>query len=274
MQYRDIRPGRFIARPNRFIALVWQDGAVVRAHVKNTGRCAELLVPGAAVYLEYGVTPGRATLCDLVSVEKRLAPGDTRLGAIQAPALPALTGKDDAGHIWQVPPRPAGEALLINMDSAAPNAAAGEWLAAGGIGPLEQLRAEQTVGDSRFDFTAVQAGRPVAVEVKGCTLEDGGVARFPDAPTQRGVKHLRALTALCGAGWRCCVLVAVQMAGAQAFAPNWTTHPAFGMALRAAADAGVQVLALGCDVQPDGMRLAKPLPVWLDLPKDVESIRL
>ena len=132
MRYHDIRPAVFQARPNRFVAQVTlPDGTPVRAHVKNTGRCAELLVPGAKVYLEYAANPRRATPCDLVAVEK---------------------------------PTPRGT-LLVNMDSAAPNAAAGEWLAAGGLGPLQDLRAEQTFGDSRFDFAARQGDRPVLVEV-------------------------------------------------------------------------------------------------------------
>ena len=233
MQYHHIQQAVFLQRPNRFVARVQlPDGSELRAHVKNTGRCAELLVPGATVYLEYSARPGRATPCDLVAVEK-------------------------------VTPRGR---LLINMDSAAPNAAAGEWLAAGGLGPLQQLRAEQTVGDSRFDFAAMQQDRRVLVEVKGCTLEQDGVARFPDAPTLRGLKHVRELTGFARQGWRCCVLVVIQMTGVQRFCPNWDTHREFGLALREAADAGVEVRAMDCLVTPDSMVLGAPVPVDLSPP--------
>ncbi len=229
LQYHAIRAARFLSRPNRFIALAECGGETLRTHVKNTGRCAELLVPGAQVWLEFSRNPARSTPCDLVAVEKQTPRG----------------------------------ALLINMDSAAPNAAAGEWLAAGGLGALDRLTPEHTVGDSRFDFYAEQAGRPMVVEVKGCTLEADGLARFPDAPTERGLKHVRSLTALAGQGWRCCVLLVIQMKGVRAFAPNWETHPAFGEALAAAAAAGVEVRAMDCLVTPESMVLDAPVPVDL-----------
>lgn len=231
MQYHDVRPAVFVARPNRFIAQVLDEhGTPLRAHVKNTGRCAELLVPGSRVWLEYSPNPARKTPCDLIAVEKRV---------------------------------PAGT-LLINMDSAAPNAAAAEWLAAGGLGPLDGLRAEYTLGDSRFDFYAVQNGRPCLIEVKGCTLETNGFARFPDAPTLRGLKHVRELTAYAAQGWRCCVLVVIQMKGVHAFGPNWDTQPAFGQALREAAAAGVELHAMDCRVTPDSLRIDAPVPVILE----------
>lgn len=231
MQYRHIQKAVFCARPNRFIARVLlPDGTPVRAHVKNTGRCAELLVPGAAVWLAYSDNPHRSTPCDLVAVEK---------------------------------PTPRGP-LLINMDSAAPNRAAGEWLAAGALGPLEGLKADHTLGDSRFDFYAVQGGRPLLVEVKGCTLEEDGVAKFPDAPTLRGLKHVRELTEYARQGWRCCVLVVIQMKGVRRFCPNWATQPAFGQALRQAAAAGVEVRAVDCLVTPDTLRIDAPVPVDLE----------
>lgn len=231
--YHHIRPAVFRARPNRFVAEVTlADGSPLRAHVKNTGRCAELLVPGANVYLEFSGNPARSTPCDLVAVEKA---------------------------------RPAGP-LLINMDSAAPNAAAGEWLASGGLGPLEGLRPEQTFGDSRFDFAARQDGRQVLVEVKGCTLEENGTARFPDAPTLRGLKHVRELAGYARQGWRCCLLVVIQMAGVRRFQPNWATQPAFGTALREAAAAGVEIRAMDCAVTPDSISLRAPVPVDLTEP--------
>lgn len=265
MQYRDIRPARFLARPNRFIALVWQEGALVRAHVKNTGRCAELLRPGVRVWLEYSANPARSTPCDLVCVEKRLAPGEERPGSIAAEALPEVTCSDETGTVYCAPAWPAGPALLINMDSAAPNAAAAEWLAAGGLGALEALRAEATVGDSRFDFLAKQAGRPVAVEVKGCTLEENGLALFPDAPTLRGLKHVQGLTALAQQGWRACVLIVVQMKGIHSFTPNRRTHPAFADALAEAAAAGVEVRAVDCCVTPQKTVIDAAVPVRLTL---------
>lgn len=226
MRYHNIRRAVFLARPNRFIAqVVLPDGTPVRAHVKNTGRCAELLVPGAAVYLEYSDNPARSTPCDLVAVEKG--------------------------------------PLLINMDSTAPNRAAQEWLAAGGLGALDFLRPEYTLGDSRFDFYAEQQGRPLLVEVKGCTLEQDGVAQFPDAPTQRGLKHVQELTALTKQGWRCCVLVVIQMKGVHRFRPNWETHAAFGRALQEAAAAGVEVRAVDCLVTPETMQIDKDVLVEL-----------
>lgn len=226
MRYNDIRPAVFQSRTNRFVAVVTLPGGqTVRAHVKNTGRCAELLRPGAPVWLEYSANPDRATPCDLVAVQKG--------------------------------------PLLINMDSAAPNRAAGEWLAAGGLGPVEGLRAEYRLGDSRFDFYAVQQGRPLLVEVKGCTLEEDGVARFPDAPTLRGLRHVRELTEYARQGWRCCVLVVIQMQGVTRFCPNWATHRDFGLALRQACAAGVEVLAMDCLVTPDSMTLHRPVPVDL-----------
>lgn len=150
MQYHDIRPARFLARPNRFIALVWQNGALVRAHVKNTGRCAELLRPGVRVWLEYSANPARSTPCDLVCVEKRLPQGDNRSGSVQAEALPSVYCTDTDGQKWNAPVWPAGPVLLINMDSAAPNAAAAEWLAAGGLGALQNIRPRMHSGGFPF----------------------------------------------------------------------------------------------------------------------------
>ena len=234
MQYHHITAARFHSRPNRFIALVTlDDGTEVRAHVKNTGRCAELLVPGAVVYLEYVQNPNRTTPCDLVAVEKQTADGP----------------------------------VLVNMDSIAPNQAAFEWLSSGGLGYLERLRAEYRLGDSRFDFYATGPERPVLIEVKGCTLEQNGIARFPDAPTERGLKHFRDLTGYAQKGWRCCVLFVVQMKGARRFCPNWSTHAAFGHALREASQAGVEVFAVDCLVTPTEMRIDQFLPVDLTVPE-------
>ena len=233
MIYTNIRPAVFLERPNRFIARVRLDGVETTVHVKNTGRCAELLVPGNTVYLERSANPNRKTAYDLIAVEKR-APEGTR---------------------------------LVNMDSMAPNCAAGEWLAAGGLGRIENLRAEATIGDSRFDFAGQQDGRRVVIEVKGCTLEEDGVARFPDAPTLRGVKHLRGLTALAKDGCRCAVLIVIQMKGVRVFQPNWKTQPEFGEALIEARDAGVEIIALDCRVVPGRVEIDARVPVDLHRPE-------
>ena len=216
MRYNDIHAATFIRRVNRFVAEVEVGGADVRAHVKNTGRCAELLVPGYRVWLEKSDKANRRTAWDLIGVEKPVADG----------------------------------VRYVNMDSMAPNRAAGEWLAAGGLGPLESLRAEVTVGDSRFDFVAEQGGRPVAIEVKGCTLERGGVALFPDAPTLRGLKHVRGLMRLAGEGWRCVLLVVIQMKGVDVFMPNRDAQPAFADALAEAREKGVEIVAMDCAARP------------------------
>ena len=226
MQYDNIHEATFLRRLNRFVAEVEMDGRTERVHVKNTGRCAELLVSGNTVYLERSGNPDRRTAYDLIAVVK-------------------------AGG------------RLVNMDSMAPNKAAMEWLSAGHLGPLDDLRAEVTVGESRFDFAATQDGRPVYIEVKGCTLEVDGVARFPDAPTQRGVKHVRGLTALAAQGCRCVVLIVIQMKGVHAFEPNWDTHPEFGQALVEAQRAGVEIVAVDCEVVPGRVSIDSQVEVCL-----------
>ena len=232
MVYQEVCEARFLSRPNRFVALVDREGCPERVHVKNTGRCAELLVPGARVWLSRAQNPARRTPYDLIAVEKQ---------------------------------RPAGP-LLINMDSAAPNAVAGEWLRSGGLGRLDEVRAEYRLGDSRFDFFARRGEEKLLIEVKGCTLEEEGLARFPDAPTLRGLKHVRELTRLSGQGWKCFVLVVIQMKEIRLFAPNWATHPDFGLALAEARRAGVEVLAMDCIVTADSLRIDRPVPVDLSLP--------
>ncbi|MBP3409648.1 MAG: DNA/RNA nuclease SfsA [Clostridia bacterium] len=233
MKYNNCHSGIFIFRPNRFIAIVEIDGQEQRVHVKNTGRCRELMQPGNTVYLEKSNNPTRKTAYDLIAVEKQV-PGGTR---------------------------------LVNMDSMAPNLAAKEWLANGGSGNVQNLRAETTIGDSRFDFVGEQDGRRVVVEVKGCTLEEDGVARFPDAPTQRGVKHVRGLTELARAGDRCIILIVIQMKGVHVFRPNWTTHPQFGESLIEARDAGVEIVAVDCVVRPGVVEIDKQIPVDLTRPE-------
>lgn len=225
MRYDHMTPGTFLARPNRFIAHVRIGGETQVVHVKNTGRCRELLVPGCRVWCQESQNPARKTKFDLIAVEK--------------------------GN------------RLINMDSQAPNAAAKEWLAGGGLGQLENLRAETVHGDSRFDFSFTKDGKPCFLEVKGVTLEQEGVCAFPDAPTERGAKHLRGLTALAREGFGAYVLFVIQMAGVAYLHPNDATDPAFGQALREAAAAGVEILAMDCAVTPDSMTIRNAVPVRL-----------
>ena len=225
MRYKTMVEGIFRARPNRFIAHVDIDGKTEICHVKNTGRCRELLPPGARVWCQVAGDPRRKTKFDLITVQK----GDR----------------------------------LINMDSQAPNAAAKEWLLAGGLGDLTDLRPESVHGDSRFDFSFTLDGRRCFLEVKGVTLENDGVCAFPDAPTERGVKHLHGLTQAVRDGYGAFVLFVVQMSDVKYLRPNAATDPAFAQALREAAEAGVTVLAMDCAVTPDSMEIRLPLLVQL-----------
>lgn len=225
MRYENMVPGIFLARPNRFIAHVEIAGQVEICHVKNTGRCRELLPAGAQVWCQRFDNSSRKTKFDLITVKK----GDR----------------------------------LINMDSQAPNTAAKEWLLAGGLGDISELKGEYTHGESRFDFSFVKDGRRCFLEVKGVTLEDDGVCAFPDAPTERGAKHLRGLAELAKAGFGAYVLFVIQMADVKYLHPNDATDPAFGQALRAAAAAGVTVLAMDCAVTEASMHLRSPVEVWL-----------
>ena len=226
MRYGEVKRGRFLARPNRFVAHVELEGERVVCHVKNTGRGRELLTSGAAVYLERAENPARKTPYDLIAVEK----GD----------------------------------LLINMDAQAPNKVFGAWAAAGRFLPgLTALRPEFTWEDSRFDFRLEDHLGPCFVEVKGVTLEQDGLALFPDAPTERGVKHLRGLRRAVERGYRAAVFFVVQMKGPRLFRPNDGTHPAFGQALREAAAAGVGVYAWDCAVTPESLTLDAPVEVAL-----------
>lgn len=225
MKYGYVADAVFLQRPNRFIAQVLLHGQEETVHVKNTGRCKELLVPGAKVYLEKGKNPARKTAWDLIAVEK----GDR----------------------------------LINMDSQLPNKVAEEWLAQGGFGHFSQLFREQTWGASRLDFCLKDARRTKYVEVKGVTLEEGGRVYFPDAPTARGVKHLEELTRIRREGMEAAVLFVVQMDGVTAFSPNDATDPAFGDALRRAKDAGVEIAALDCVVRPEEVTPGQRVPVVL-----------
>ena len=232
MEYRDITRGRFLERPNRFIARVEiQDGQggepqVETVHVKNTGRCRELLQKGACVYLEKSGNPARSTAYDLVAVEK-------------------------------------GE-RLVNMDSQAPNRAVEEWLRSGGFRPdVTLVKPEAVYGGSRLDFYIEAGGERIFMEVKGVTLEDRGIVRFPDAPSERAVKHVEELVAAKRQGYRAFVLFVVQMEDVRYFTPNRATHPEFADALCKAARAGVEILAFDCLVRPDSMTLNRPVPIAL-----------
>ena len=225
MRYANMVPGVFLARPNRFIAHIDIDGQTEVVHVKNTGRCRELLPPGAEVFCQRSDNPARKTKFDLITVRK--------------------------GH------------RLINMDSQAPNHAAGEWLLAGGLGEITDLKAEYVWGDSRYDFSFIKDGRRCFLEVKGVTLENDGVCAFPDAPTERGAKHLRGLTRAVQDGFGGYVLFVIQMGDVKYLHPNDATDPNFGAALREAAAAGVQILAVSCAVTEDSMEIRDPVPVVL-----------
>ena len=225
MQYENMVPGVFLERPNRFIAHIQIDGIPQVCHVKNTGRCKELLPAGAEVFCHYSDNPSRKTRYDLITVKK-------------------------------------GQ-RLINMDSQAPNTAAAEWLRGGGLGEITELRPETTQGASRFDFSFRKDGRQCFLEVKGVTLEKDGICAFPDAPTERGAKHLRELTALAQEGYGAYVLFVIQMEQVQCLHPNDDTDPAFGQALRQAAAAGVQILAMDCLVTKDTITIHAPVEVRL-----------
>ena len=223
MRYQNVRAAKFIERPNRFIAHVELDGKTETVHVKNTGRCRELLVPGAAVWCQKSDNPARKTQYDLISVKK--------------------------GEKW------------INMDSQAPNIAAREWLASGGLGELHDLRWETVHGDSRFDFAFTRDGKPCFLEVKGVTLEENGICAFPDAPTERGTRHLRELRKAVQDGYGAYVLFVIQMADVRYLIPNAGTDPAFAEALRSAKQGGVHILAMDCTVTPDEMTIRNPVEV-------------
>ena len=233
MKYPNITTGAFLSRPNRFLAHVLVDGVDTLCHVKNTGRCRELLQPGAKLILQHHDDPARRTAYSVIGVYK----GDT----------------------------------LINMDSQAPNQAAYEWVLSGAdglFGTIVEAKREKTYGNSRFDLYLESVDEDgvlhrTFMEVKGVTLEQDGVARFPDAPTERGVKHVEELTACLQDGYEACILFVVQMKGICRWEPNWATHDAFGQALCQAQEAGVRLLAYDCLVTEDSMQIDQPLPISL-----------
>ena len=213
MKYSNIVKGTFLDRPNRFIAHVELDGKRETVHVKNTGRCRELLLPGAEVWLTAPGTEGRKNKYDLVTVRKE-------------------------------------NGLLVNIDSQAPNAVVKEWLEKQ---QYDAVVPEYTYGDSRIDFYMERGAERTLMEVKGCTLEREGIGYFPDAPTDRGVKHLRELAKAVKDGYRAALAFAIQMDGIKEVRPNIQTHPEFGTAMQEARDAGVEILFLSCHVEPDGL---------------------
>lgn len=225
MIYENMQPGIFRDRPNRFIAHVELDGKLETVHVKNTGRCRELLVPGAKVWCQRSENPARKTKFDLICVEKG--------------------------------------PYLINMDSQAPNKAVQEWLLGGGMGQIRDLRPETVHGDSRFDFAFQKDGKQCYLEVKGVTLENGGICAFPDAPTERGAKHLRGLQRAVTEGCVCYALFVIQMRPVLYLHPNDATDPVFGKALREAAAGGVHVLAVDCQVTSNSMTVGQTVEVRL-----------
>jgi sugar fermentation stimulation protein A len=281
MKYNQVMPGTFLQRPNRFIAHVEINGRKEICHVKNTGRCHELLIPGCTVYCAVSDNPQRKTKFDLIAVEKN----------IESQTIFANTGTPSQ-KIKQSPEK--NSTLLVNMDSQAPNAAVKEWLRSGvsPFGNIDFMKPEYKYGNSRFDFylecktetkrtgvssnstektEAMQAptenettrSRKIYLEVKGVTLEDNGVVLFPDAPTERGVKHVRELIRCREEGFETYVLFVVQMERALYFTPNRKTHPQFADALCDAQNAGVQLLAFTCKVTPDEMNIDKELKVRL-----------
>lgn len=228
MRYGNIHKGKFLSRPNRFIANVEIDGKAEVCHVKNTGRCKELLIEGCTVWLEHSDSESRKTAFDLVAVEK----GDK----------------------------------LINMDSQAPNKAVGEWLREKmPFGEGFSVYPEKKYGNSRFDFYLESQDRKIFMEVKGCTLEKDGVVLFPDAPTLRGVKHIEELSHCLDDGYESYIMILVQMSDVKYFTPNYDTHPEFGEALEKASRKGVKILCYDCNVTHDSMTVGKPVKVKLGM---------
>lgn len=226
MRYKETEKAVFLKRPNRFIAEVEIQGKRETVHVKNTGRCKELLIPGTEVILEKSGNPNRKTKYDLICVNK--------------------------------------QGRLINMDSQIPNKAAEEWIRKGGLFPEEvSIRPEKKYGNSRFDLYVKSPVRRAFVEVKGVTLEEDNVVRFPDAPTVRGIKHVEELIHCMEEGYEAYLLLVIQMKGVKKFMPNWDTQPEFGQALIKAEKAGVKIIARDCLVTEDTIEIQEEVPVDL-----------
>ena len=223
MRYGKVVSGTFISRPNRFIAYVEVDGEEQKVHVKNTGRCSEILKPGCKVILEDSDNPSRKTRYDLIAAYK--------------------------------------DGMLINIDSQAPNKAFGEWIASSAyFGEDVIIHPEHTLGDSRFDFMVESGDRRFLIEVKGVTQEHDGVCMFPDAPTERGLKHLRGLDEARTLGYETFIALIVQMKGMHLFVPNRETHPEFADTLREVVEGGTGLLVLDCIVTEDSMSVDSDVP--------------
>lgn len=230
MKYNNIVKGRFVSRPNRFIAKVIINGKEETVHVKNTGRCKEILVSDAAVYLTKASGSQRKTQYDLIAVEKKTE----------------------------------NRTILINIDSQIPNACAEEFLPHSGLFSENlTLKREVKYGNSRFDIFAHDGERRAFIEVKGVTLEKNGKALFPDAPTQRGIKHIKELIKAKNEGYEAYIIFIIQMDEVHSFSPNSETHPAFAFALKEAADSGVNILAYKSSVTPDSIEINSPVEVNL-----------
>ncbi len=227
MKYKNIVEGKFLSRPNRFIANVEINGEIEVVHVKNTGRCKELLIPGTKVYLERSENPLRKTKYDLISVEKN--------------------GRE-----------------LVNIDSQVVNEIASDWLKKCGLFTEKAVfHREVTYGNSRFDIYVEDGSRKSFIEVKGVTLEENGTALFPDAPTERGVKHINELVKCIEDGYDAYILFVIQMKGIEKFSPNYITHKKFGDALRTASECGVRVIAVDCNVFSDSIEIDSEVEVRL-----------
>lgn len=234
MEYNNVKNAVFLFRKNRFIAEITVDGIPQLCHVKNTGRCKELLIPGARIFVQdFGPDTARKTRYDLISVYK-----------------------ENFGR--------TGKTQLINIDSQAPNKIFREWLDTGTWqNPLTYIKPEYTYGNSRFDFYMESGNTKILAEVKGVTLEEGQIAYFPDAPTERGLRHIRELCKSVQEGYQAMAVFIVQMQDILSVSPNMQTHPAFGFALKKAQQQGVQLLALDCEVTETGITAGKSIPVIL-----------
>ncbi len=240
MKYENIIEGKFISRPNRFIAIVEIKGVEEKVHVKNTGRLRELLCEGARVYLEDHIDRmgTRKLRYSLIGVRK------------PSPLMP-------------------GGYVMVNIDSQAPNKVIKEAMQNGtllpaGLSDVTYFKSEYKYGNSRLDFYAEDSlGNRLLGEVKGVTLEKGGAARFPDAPTERGIKHIEELIKAVAEGYKACIVFVIQMKGVSEFGPNYETHKEFGEALAKAAAAGVEIIAYDCRVTKDGLMIDRPVSVIL-----------
>lgn len=226
MKYENIIKARFISRPNRFIAEVEIDGNIEIAHVKNTGRCKELLTEGTTVYVQKSDNPARKTKYDLITVVKN--------------------------------------GMLINMDSQAPNKVFGEWVSQGNFAAdVDLIKPECKYGNSRFDFYIEAGGRKIFAEIKGVTLEEAGIVMFPDAPTERGVKHIKELCECIKNGYEGYIFFIIQMEQCKYFTPNKATHPEFTEALKKASECGVNIKAMNCNVTEDELKILKEVEIKL-----------